>query len=107
MMPFITGAKTTTLRIERVKMKELTNQTEPYKTFAILLAFVFAIIASAAYIDKSIANKKAAALKAEGCSIVSKEETGKQIYCGKACWRKEIRVERYCSVSNTTKVWFE
>lgn len=31
-----------------------------------------------------------------GCSLTSEEYTGKKKYCGKACWRKEIRAEYLC-----------
>lgn len=36
-------------------------------------------------------------MKADNCQSVSKVDTGKTIYCGKACWRKETREEFSCN----------
>ena len=35
-------------------------------------------------------------LDLNNCVFKSKVETGKEIYCGKACWRKEKRTEYTC-----------
>lgn len=35
-------------------------------------------------------------MRVDDCKSVSKVETGKTIYCGKACWRKEMREEFIC-----------
>jgi len=35
-------------------------------------------------------------MQADDCKSISKVETGKTIYCGKACWRKETREEFSC-----------
>lgn len=84
-----------------------TNQAEPYYQMMVIVFFIVSVVAGTLFIVKNVSDKKEASLKADGCSIVSRQETGKLLYCGKACWTKEVRVERYCSVSNTTKVWFE
>lgn len=45
------------------------------------------------YVYKSPLQKE---LDKNDCVFDSAVETGKQIYCGKACWRKEIRTEYIC-----------
>lgn len=41
--------------------------------------------------------------KADNCKLISKVETGKRVYCGKACWRQEYREEYSCN--SGTKVY--
>ncbi|MEG3034021.1 MAG: hypothetical protein RR877_00840 [Aurantimicrobium sp.] len=35
-------------------------------------------------------------LEKDDCTLLSEAPTGKQFYCGKACWKKEIRIEYQC-----------
>lgn len=35
-------------------------------------------------------------LKADECQQISSIPTGKRVYCGKACWRNEMKVEYSC-----------
>lgn len=36
-------------------------------------------------------------LEADACKQTSSVATGKSVYCGKACWRDEMRVEYLCN----------
>lgn len=38
-----------------------------------------------------------AEMQADQCKLQSEAKTGKRVYCGKACWRDEIRKEFSCN----------
>ena len=44
-------------------------------------------------------------MQADNCKLALQEKTGKVIYCGKACWRDEVRKEFTCK--SGTKVIIE
>ena len=72
-------------------------QVDP--VMGILCAFcgfllVFAVAGCVGSVMASI--EKQRALEADQCELIASTKTGKSIYCGKACFRPELRKEYQC-----------
>ncbi len=65
-------------------------------------AILFCFVGMAVSCEKS--KQEAQTIAARGCTLVAKEETGNRVYCGKACFRPEIRRIYQCKDGALTLV---
>lgn len=82
-------------------------EDEFFTALLISVFFIFCI----AWLGMVIVNKQEeeqiALMESRECSLTSRGLTGKSIYCGKACWRKEIKEEYLCKDNGEVLVYFK
>lgn len=69
--------------------------------------FIFCIAWLCMVVVDEQEKEQIALMKSRGCSLTSRELTGKSIYCGKACWRKEIKEEYLCKDNGEVLVYLK
>lgn len=69
--------------------------------------FVFSIVWMCMVVSDNQQEEQTTLRVSRGCSLASRELTGKSIYCGKSCWRKEIREEYLCKDNGEVLVYLK
>lgn len=82
-------------------------EDEFFTVLLISVFFIFCIAWLAMVVDDKHEKEQIALMKSRECSLTSRELTGKSIYCGKACWRKEIKEEYLCKDNGEVLVYFK
>lgn len=61
-----------------------------------LLAILFFVTGMVVYSGMQRQKELQQELEADACEQTSSVPTGKRVYCGKACWRDEMKIEYSC-----------
>lgn len=67
------------------------------KVIFIICGFLIAVCIVGIVVSIVETQRLADELEKDECKQVSSVTTGKRIYCGKACWRDEMKVEYTCN----------
>lgn len=70
----------------------------------IICAFMVALLVAGLVGSIVAHNKKMDELAADSCHLLREEKTGNRVYCGKACFRDEIREVYSCKSGEKTYI---